>query len=546
MRHGYRTAFLGALIALFVLTGAIAQQRAVREDGVRVILHPDGRWELETPAPPPVLPAGGPVSVFFGNLHSHTSYSDGSATPADAYAHARDVAGLDFLAITEHNHRQAGSIAGDHTLYNGTQADSLISTAGRFNQTGSFVAIYGQEFSSIGSGNHANVLEIGEVIDEAEVPNGEWDNLLNTWLPAHADSQGQPPILLLNHPATGDSPNSKEYGIDDFPGDVAGWRTRLDRHAHLINMINGPSHDQTSPSAASEGEFLRYLNMGLHLAPTADQDNHRRNWGSAAPTRTGVWAPALSKADVLTALRERRAYATEDQNLRIIGTVNGALMGTRFVGSDVPVPGTALAISVSIEDADEPSAEYTIDVFRDTVGGTAVADVVKQQEHSGNGTFTIPDVAYQGGDQYVFLRITQHDEAGRRDRAWLAPVWFELTGTASPGRGPTGPAAGPGTGALNLMLEVDVVAEEAVITNMGDAAVNLRNWTLVSTVGPNQRFRFPNNLDLTPGQSVTVTSGPAARTGAGFVLWTNEFIWRNAGDPGQLLDPTGTLRAESQ
>lgn len=29
--------------------------------------------------------------VFFGNLHSHTSYSDGSGTPEEAYAHARSV-----------------------------------------------------------------------------------------------------------------------------------------------------------------------------------------------------------------------------------------------------------------------------------------------------------------------------------------------------------------------------------------------------------------------------------------------------------------------
>ena len=34
--------------------------------------------------------------VFFGNLHSHTSYSDGSGTPDDAFRHARNTAGLDF------------------------------------------------------------------------------------------------------------------------------------------------------------------------------------------------------------------------------------------------------------------------------------------------------------------------------------------------------------------------------------------------------------------------------------------------------------------
>jgi len=60
------------------------------------------------------------LQVFFGNLHSHTSYSDGTGTPEEAYRHARDVARLDFLAITEHNHDQAGRIANDHSLYNGT------------------------------------------------------------------------------------------------------------------------------------------------------------------------------------------------------------------------------------------------------------------------------------------------------------------------------------------------------------------------------------------------------------------------------------------
>src|SRR5262245_38755338 len=72
-------------------------------------------------------------NVYFGNLHSHTSYSDGSGIPEDAYTHARDVAKVDFLAITEHNHSQAGQIADDPQLYNGTVSLSLISTANRFN-----------------------------------------------------------------------------------------------------------------------------------------------------------------------------------------------------------------------------------------------------------------------------------------------------------------------------------------------------------------------------------------------------------------------------
>ena len=47
---------------------------------------------------------------YYGNLHSHTSYSDGTGTPAQAFAFARNTAPtpLDFLAVTEHNHSGAG------------------------------------------------------------------------------------------------------------------------------------------------------------------------------------------------------------------------------------------------------------------------------------------------------------------------------------------------------------------------------------------------------------------------------------------------------
>jgi hypothetical protein len=41
--------------------------------------------------------------VYYGNLHSHTGYSDGVQTPSDAYFYARYTAPtpLDFLAVTD-------------------------------------------------------------------------------------------------------------------------------------------------------------------------------------------------------------------------------------------------------------------------------------------------------------------------------------------------------------------------------------------------------------------------------------------------------------
>ncbi|HEV8543652.1 MAG TPA: hypothetical protein VGR78_14760, partial [Verrucomicrobiae bacterium] len=234
--------------------------------------------------------------VFFGNLHSHTSYSDGSGTPDQAFTHARDVAKLDFLAITEHNHRAAeegatadrrdGVLIGKNPeLYVGPSDTALIPTAARFNKDGQFVAFYGQEFSSISKGNHANVFEIGEVIDDQVVPNGRFDSLLN-WLDTHADSTGKKAILQFNHAILLDN-YGIQYGADDFGGQSA-WITKMSDHVALFEILNGPAMAKNSGNRSDEvieNDFKHYLLLGFHVAPTGDQDNHYFTWGTSTDTR---------------------------------------------------------------------------------------------------------------------------------------------------------------------------------------------------------------------------------------------------------------------
>jgi hypothetical protein len=479
------------------------------------------------------------LAVFFGNLHSHTALSDGSGTPAEAYEHARDRAELDFIALTEHNHAQAGDIAGNHALYTGPGSLALIPTAQRFLEVGEFLALYGQEFSTISGGNHMNVIDAPQVID---VGNGDFRTLFESWLPDHPDTLGLPPLLILNHPSTSGSPGGLEYGIDDYDGDVDEWLAAIDPRAELINIINGPSHTEGTnqkPGKPSESEFKRYLNLGLHVAPTADQDNHKKNWGNATDARTGVIAPALTKAALLTALRQRRAYATEDRNLRLVYQVNGQLLGGRITGAAVPPQGTALSISLQITDDDEPAAGYVVEVFSDQIGGPVAGAAARTQSVAGNGTHAISGLSYDGGDQYLYLRIRQDDG----NRAWTAPVWLEPGGVPDVIEDGDGDEGG-GSSSFNLSLAVDERAETAVITNAGTAPVELTGWTLVSVKG-NQVFdQFPEGTSVGPGQTITVTSGPGARTGAGFLRWTNQSMWSNSGDPGRLIDGDGNVVAE--
>ena len=475
--------------------------------------------------------AGAQERVFFGNLHSHTSYSDGSGTPTQAYEHARDEAHLDFLAITEHNHRQADGdgdrhdgllIATNPTLYVGPQPEALIPTARRLTEDGRFVALYGQEFSSIGAGNHVNVFDVGTVID---VPNGEFGRLVE-WLEAHPDSQGRPPLVQLNHPAIFDD-SLKEYGADDF-GSIASWVATLGRFAALIEILNGPALERTighRPAEVMQADFLQYLNLGFHVAPTGDQDNHYQTWGTITDARTAVIAPALTKAAILDALRARHVYATEDRNLELVAKVNGQLMGSIITP---PPAGSALDITLSIRDVDEPAAAYSIEVFADAAPGSAPASVVEAFTLQGDSPlgqpYRLDGLRFQGPGQYLFLKARQFGEHSEDDdRAWTAPVWFES------GAAPLGPPS-PQVRIVALLPNPagdERQNEEITLENAGTSTVSLAGWLVRDEAG--KTWSLSSLTSLAPGAKKTIR-----RNGQPMSM-------NNGGDTIALVDATGAI-----
>jgi hypothetical protein len=350
-------------------------------------------------------------STYYGNLHSHTSYSDGVQTPADAYNFARNTAPtpLDFLAVTEHNHTSAGMVYSNYQLGH-NQSDAA-------NDDGDFVSIFGQEWGLAANG-HVNIFEAPGLFG--------WDAGQYDWYVAEGDY----PALytqMLAHPPVG-YPVIGEWchpAASDFDN-LAATPDAM-QAIRLMALVSGP-YNSTSTTESDAGNtgfdsaFQTALRNGMRVSPTGDQDNHNATWGAATQSRTAVLATSKTRSDILNALWARRCFATEDHNLHLDFNSEGHAMGEAFVHSD----GVRIVVHASDPDVGETIAAY--DLYR---GVTGVSSAVRIA-----GNLNSPDFAWRelqsfspGAEVHYYLRV----RTGDNQLAWSGPIYVTYD--------PSGPTA---------------------------------------------------------------------------------------------------------
>jgi hypothetical protein len=355
---------------------------------------------------------------YFGNLHSHSSYSDGSGTPREAFEYARDTGQLDFLALTEHNHAAAERgakdrvdrllIANDPALY-----EEVKTAADEFNADGTFVTLWGQEFSTIGAGNHSNVFQARDVIT---VDDGDYRQLY--------ENLGSE-LVQYNHPWNTKDAQARDYGLKQFTG-FAKLRAAAGPHVRTIEVMNGPGTKKgegLTPEFSGEKYYQKFLRNAFRLAPSADQDNHYRTWGSLTEARTVCLAERLTRAEILAAVNARRCYASSDKNLKVAFTVNGQVFG-----SEVAAASRDLTIHWGVEDPDEDGPTYT---FTLVYGNARQPSAVIREEDLGSWkgagdetvTFTTPF-----DHTFAYLKVTQSQtNQGKKATALTSPVWVNVS-----------------------------------------------------------------------------------------------------------------------
>jgi predicted metal-dependent phosphoesterase TrpH len=242
----------------------------VAEAGVDVEVRAEAGYEPAgaTPAPSarPPEPLRRGAAWYAGGLHLHTVHSDGTLNAVSLARRARE-AGLDFIAITDHNNTV-------HQL-EPIENDGLL-------------RIVGEEVTT--PGGHVNVIGIGGARDYVDFRVGPQDPALATLLQAAADRGA---LVAVNHPTA-----------DCLACD---WGGPVPAAAHAIEIAN--------PGQARRQQAIeiwdRLLREGRHVTGIGTADWHR----APAPidrASVRVWAEELSTPAILRGIREGRVVVMAD------------------------------------------------------------------------------------------------------------------------------------------------------------------------------------------------------------------------------------------
>lgn len=345
-------------------------------------------------------------NIYFGNIHSHTSYSDGSKdslsskvkTPAQAYNYAKKTSHLDFLGISEHNHRHAGMKSKSNYALG-------ISQAKKATEAGKFVALYGMEYGVIKNGGHVLIYGIDKLIGWEEgnydIFNPQYDyTALFTTIASSPNS-----FATLAHPDP-----------DDFNG-LKGKPYSLiaDQAICGVAITTGQFDSElTDYSVKRPLAFYSYyktlLAKGYIVGPTMDHDNHNTTFGRHTASRTAVLAKSLTEADIIDAYRANRFYATQDWNTKVDFTINGEPMGGYVKQA------ASLEIKASINDDDASDSVKSIELIYGIPGsGIAPKKLAVSKIATLNEKFEVE----VGKAYYFFLKITQNDG----DQIVTSPIW---------------------------------------------------------------------------------------------------------------------------
>ncbi len=409
----------GRLVVSLRLSGEVGG--AVRVGGRLVDAASGTGFEAES-NPLLVSPAG--RRILWADLQNHSGLSDGSATPDDLLRYAREVAGLDAAAVTDHDHWGMRFMDSEPSIWRRT-----LDAADTRNEPGRFVALAGYEWTNWVEGHRHVVffeptaeavggLLLSSIDERYDEPRELWAGLEDVR------------ALTFAHHSAGD-PIATDWSSPPPAG--------VEPVTEIVS-VHGSSEAGDAPGMvirnALAGNFVRdALDRGYRLGFVGSSDGHdgHPGLGHLASPSGGVAAilsDEVTREGVHEALLARRTYATNGPRIVVRASYAGWPIGADIpaeaaaagtVGPIAGVPQTSLVVR-----AIAPGEIARIEVVSrqgaagaGALTGEALCGEAERGEGERECSLTVPLPGFQAGG-YLYLRVVQEDGGV----AWTSPFFF--------------------------------------------------------------------------------------------------------------------------
>ena len=334
-------------------------------------------------------------NLYWGDIHAHTKYSDGMGTPDEAITYARDIAKLDFTAVTDHD--DIGPYLSDK------EWEDTKKVIAKYNVPNEFVTFLGYEYRSAFADmnvyypNNEGILMCGK--------KKKW-NEPSKLIPIVTQKRG----MIIPHM--------------HFGADWSGYNPTIYRvmevysqhgNAEYIGCPRQIPYLNSQLQKGNEGNinttFQEILSLGMKMGVTAGSDSHSgrpglSNWTRVSRTYNGgltaVFGKEKTRKSIWEALYERHCYATTGPRIYLEFSINGYPMGSELQANkrklDVYCIGTHFIFRVEV------------------IKNNRIIYIVEST--SPKCTFSFNDIPEKKEDFY-YIRIIQQDT----EMAWSSPIW---------------------------------------------------------------------------------------------------------------------------
>ncbi len=322
------------------------------------------------------------LNLYFGDAHSHTSFSDGRAYPDISIVIGREIRKLDYVGVSDHD----GSLTIGELRWSESIVDNLT-------EPGKFLSFYEFEASK----------------GWAKAGYGHWTVIMENPCEVFRYQNGMKPVALFefarkcqavvipHHVAIKWAPYNWDY-FDAVTEPVF-------EICSIHGIFENQDYWQDTTRIVRQHFIQDGLQRGYRFGFVGGSDFH--NCFSAIVNEhgiTGVYAPALTREAILEAMRARRTFATTGSRMILDFRCNGRLMGEEITGADSLVFTGYIASPDTVVSVEIISSSGTI--YRDSTSAPEVRlrEVVREVPREG----------------YYYLRV--HTSGG--DIGWSSPIWI--------------------------------------------------------------------------------------------------------------------------